>query len=55
MSQHDLFNLTAGQIRLNDEEATQRVLSQAILSRREVVNSLARLRPARGQPHRVMI
>ena len=42
-------------VRLADEEATVRVLSQAVLGLWEVVNNLTRLRPTRRQRYRVTI
>src|SRR4051794_30228318 len=42
-------------VHLGDEEATVRVLSQAVLGLWEVVNSLTRLRPTRRLSYRVTI
>jgi len=42
-------------VRLGDEEATTRLLSQAVLGLWEVVNNLTRLRPTRRDRYRVTI
>jgi predicted Rossmann-fold nucleotide-binding protein len=55
VSEQDSFTGLSDIVRLGDEEATARVLSQAILGLWEVVNNLTRLRPTRRLRYRVTI
>ena len=55
MSEQGNFTGHSDVVRLADEEATVRVLSQAVLGLWEVVNNLTRLRPTRRQRYRVTI
>lgn len=55
MSEEDGLDGPSGVVRLGDEEATVRVLSQAVLGLWEVVNNLTRLRPTRRGRYRVTI
>jgi uncharacterized protein (TIGR00730 family) len=55
VSDADAFIGSSDIVRLGDEEATARVLSQAILGLWEVVNSLTRLQPTRRLRFRVTI
>jgi len=55
VSEHDGFSEISDIVHLGDEEATARVLSQAVLGLWEVVNNLTRLRPARRLRYRVTI
>jgi hypothetical protein len=55
MSEQDGFAGHSDIVLPGDEEATARVLSQAVLGLWEVVNNLTRLRPTRRLRHRVTI
>jgi hypothetical protein len=55
VSEPDGFTGPSDIVRLGDEEATTRVLSQAVLGLWEVVNNLTRLRPTRRLLYRVTI
>ena len=55
MSDQGSFTGHSDVVRLADEEATVRVLSQAVLGLWEVVNNLTRLQPTRRQRYRVTI
>ncbi len=55
MSEQDGFSGISDIVHLGDEEATARLLSQAVLGLWEVVNNLTRLRPTRSLRYRVTI
>jgi uncharacterized protein (TIGR00730 family) len=55
VSEQDGFTGPSDLVRLADEEASVRVLSQAVLGLWEVVNNLTRLRPTRRRRFRVTI
>ncbi len=55
MSEQDGFSGISDIVHLGDEEATVRLLSQAVLGLWEVVNNLTRLRPTRSLRYRVTI
>jgi uncharacterized protein (TIGR00730 family) len=55
VSAADKSDVTGNVVRISDEEATVRVVSQAVLGLWEVVNNLTRLRPTRRERYRVTI
>ncbi len=54
-SDHEGSGGPSGYVRLDDEESTVQVLSQAVLGLWDVVNNLTRLRPTRRERYRVTI